>query len=142
MYGEVDVSLDTFPYAGTTTTCESLYMGVPCVTLKGQCHAQNVGVSLMTTVSLADTWIADSPEQYVKLALAAVQDLDKLSGIRNQLRQQMQKSPLCDSEGFVTDIEHCYRQLWTRWQQDHQSSAGASDLCSVEGSETKSQSQS
>lgn len=119
MYGEVDISLDTFPYAGTTTTCESLYMGVPCVTLKGACHAQNVGVSLMTTVGLADAWIANSQEQYISLALAAAKDLGKLSELRNQLRQQMLESPLCDAEGFVTDLEHCYSQLWTRWQQAH-----------------------
>lgn len=43
-------SLDTFPYAGTTTTCESLYMGVPCVTMAGSVHAHNVGVSLLTRV--------------------------------------------------------------------------------------------
>ena len=43
-------SLDTFPYAGTTTTCESLYMGVPCVTMAGAVHAHNVGVSLLSKV--------------------------------------------------------------------------------------------
>jgi protein O-GlcNAc transferase len=43
-------SLDTFPYAGTTTTCESLYMGVPCVTMAGSVHAHNVGVSLLSKV--------------------------------------------------------------------------------------------
>lgn len=43
-------SLDTFPYAGTTTTCESLFMGVPCVTMAGSVHAHNVGVSLLNKV--------------------------------------------------------------------------------------------
>lgn len=43
-------SLDTFPYAGTTTTCESLYMGVPCITMAGSVHAHNVGVSLLGKV--------------------------------------------------------------------------------------------
>ena len=46
----VSCSLDTFPYAGTTTTCESLYMGVPCVTMAGSVHAHNVGVSLLSKV--------------------------------------------------------------------------------------------
>lgn len=46
----VTFSLDTFPYAGTTTTCESLYMGVPCVTMAGSVHAHNVGVSLLSNV--------------------------------------------------------------------------------------------
>lgn len=128
MYGEADISLDTFPYAGTTTTCESLYMGVPCVTLMGACHAQNVGVSLMTTVGLADAWIADSEAQYVKLALKAAQDPGSLSELRGQLRQQMLQSPLCDSEGFVTDLEHCYRRLWAKWQQAGQDNAASSSV--------------
>lgn len=46
----ISCSLDTFPYAGTTTTCESLYMGVPCVTMAGSVHAHNVGVSLLSKV--------------------------------------------------------------------------------------------
>ena len=46
----ISYSLDTFPYAGTTTTCESLYMGVPCVTMAGAVHAHNVGVSLLSNV--------------------------------------------------------------------------------------------
>ena len=49
-YSVFSCSLDTFPYAGTTTTCESLYMGVPCVTMAGSVHAHNVGVSLLSTV--------------------------------------------------------------------------------------------
>jgi predicted O-linked N-acetylglucosamine transferase (SPINDLY family) len=48
-------SLDTFPYAGTTTTCESLYMGVPCVTMAGSVHAHNVGVSLLSNVGMKST---------------------------------------------------------------------------------------
>jgi protein O-GlcNAc transferase len=51
-YSLMDISLDTFPYAGTTTTCESLYMGVPCVTMAGSVHAHNVGVSLLTKVGM------------------------------------------------------------------------------------------
>ncbi|GFH15822.1 O-linked N-acetylglucosamine transferase, partial [Haematococcus lacustris] len=54
-YSLMDISLDPFPYAGTTTTCESLYMGVPCLTLAGHCHAHNVGLSLLTAVGLAQS---------------------------------------------------------------------------------------
>merc|ERR1711862_1026796 len=68
MYNYVDVALDTAPYAGTTTTCESLYMGVPVVTLRGRgIHAQNVGASLLNTVQLGDL-VANTEQEYVQIA--------------------------------------------------------------------------
>lgn len=115
MYGDVDVSIDTFPYAGTTTTCESLYMGVPCVTLAGKCHAHNVGVSLLTTIGLSKGWIAQNESEYVDLAVQAAGDVHALSKLRQALRQQMLDSPLCDGESFVTDLEACYGRLWQRY---------------------------
>ena len=64
LYNEVDVALDTFPYNGTTTTCEALWMGVPVITLAGTLHAGRVGASLLHQLDLTD-WIAHSPEEYV-----------------------------------------------------------------------------
>jgi predicted O-linked N-acetylglucosamine transferase (SPINDLY family) len=63
-YGQLDIALDVFPYAGTTTTCETLWMGVPTVTLRGNCHAGNVGVSLLSAIGCPQ-WIAGSTEQYM-----------------------------------------------------------------------------
>lgn len=117
MYGDMDISLDTFPYAGTTTTCESLYMGVPCITLAGHCHAHNVGLSLLTTIGLNKGLIAQNESEYIELAVQAAGDLPALSLLRKNLRQQMRSCPLCDAEGFVTDLEGCYRQLWQRYIQ-------------------------
>ncbi|KAK9823008.1 hypothetical protein WJX81_006345 [Elliptochloris bilobata] len=74
LYAALDVSLDPFPYAGTTTTCESLFMGVPVVTLAGACHAHNVGVSLLEAVGLQRGWVAASHDEYVALAVAAAHD--------------------------------------------------------------------
>lgn len=112
-YGHVDISLDTFPYAGTTTTCESLYMGVPCITLAGACHAHNVGVSLLTTVGINNhEWVAKDQNEYVDKAVQAASNVPALSKLRQALRQQMLQSPLCNAEQFVTDLEACYSRLW------------------------------
>ncbi|KAI3432719.1 hypothetical protein D9Q98_004262 [Chlorella vulgaris] len=119
-YGLMDVSLDPWPYAGTTTTTESLYMGVPCLTLAGSCHAHNVGLSLLTAVGLHHDWVAHSVDEYVSKAAALTQDLPRLAALRAGLRQRMLQSPLCDAPTFVRQLEDVYHQLWQRWLDEQQ----------------------
>ncbi|KAG6595171.1 putative UDP-N-acetylglucosamine--peptide N-acetylglucosaminyltransferase SPINDLY, partial [Cucurbita argyrosperma subsp. sororia] len=113
-YSLMDISLDTFPYAGTTTTCESLYMGVPCVTMAGSVHAHNVGVSLLTNVGLGHL-VAKNEEEYVKLALQLASDVTALSNLRMSLRNLMAKSPVCDGPNFILGLESTYRKIWHRY---------------------------
>lgn len=110
VYNSVDVSLDAFPYAGTTTTCESLYMGVPCVTLTGSCHAHNVGASLLKAAGLSD-WIANTEDAYVGIATAAAADLGRLEETRGTLRQQLLSSQLCDAPSFVRKLEDAFEWM-------------------------------
>uniref|UniRef100_A0A9I9DX94 Probable UDP-N-acetylglucosamine--peptide N-acetylglucosaminyltransferase SPINDLY n=1 Tax=Cucumis melo TaxID=3656 RepID=A0A9I9DX94_CUCME len=113
-YSLMDISLDTFPYAGTTTTCESLYMGVPCVTMAGSVHAHNVGVSLLSKVGLGHL-VAKNEEEYVKLALQLASDVTALSNLRMSLRNLMSKSPVCDGPNFILGLESTYRKMWHRY---------------------------
>lgn len=113
-YALMDISLDTFPYAGTTTTCESLYMGVPCVTMGGSVHAHNVGVSLLNTVGLGHL-VAKNEDEYVQLALNLASDVTALSNLRMDLRRLMSKSPLCDGSKFTLGLESSYRNVWRRY---------------------------
>lgn len=114
-YAGMDISLDPWPYAGTTTTCESLFMGVPCITLRGGCHAHNVGVSLLTEVGMFEGWVACDLDAYVDCAVHAASDLQALAGIRAGLRQRMLSSRLCDAPEFVAGLEEVYRSLWHTW---------------------------
>lgn len=113
-YSLMDISLDTFPYAGTTTTCESLYMGVPCVTMAGSVHAHNVGVSLLTKVGLGRL-VAKTEDEYVRLALDLASDVGVLQELRMSLRELMIKSPVCDGESFTRGLESAYRTMWRRY---------------------------
>jgi predicted O-linked N-acetylglucosamine transferase (SPINDLY family) len=116
-YNRMDIALDTFPYHGTTTTCEALWMGVPVVTLAGSTHISRVGVSLLSSVGLPEL-IAQSAEEYLSIATGLAKDLPRLAELRRTLRQRMRASPLMDGRRFARDIEAAYRQMWRNWCGD------------------------
>jgi len=114
LYSQVDIALDTFPYNGTTTTCEALYMGVPVVTLAGQEHVSRVGISLLTHAGLAD-FVAGSEDAYIELATSWASNIQALATLRKQLRARVSESSLCDAVNKTHDIENMYRAIWINW---------------------------
>jgi predicted O-linked N-acetylglucosamine transferase (SPINDLY family) len=113
-YHHVDIGLDTFPYHGTTTTCEAMWMGVPVITRAGRAHVSRVGVSLLHRVGLEEL-IAENDEQYVSIAVELARNVPRLRNISSTLRQRMQSSPLTNAENFVRELETAYRQMWKTW---------------------------
>jgi protein O-GlcNAc transferase len=109
-----DVALDTFPYAGGTTTANALWMGVPVVSLAGTSPIARQGVSFLTNVGLPEL-IAGTREQYVTTALSLARDLDRLEGIRSSLRDRMRASPITNGPRFVRHLEQAYRDMWRAW---------------------------
>ena len=108
---QVDIMLDTFPYTGATTTCESLWMGVPTMTLAGRTLLARQGVSLLTCAGLAG-WVAGSEEDFVSRLLLHCADLEALSTLRAGLRQQVLASPLFDGRLFARNLESLMLDLW------------------------------
>ena len=113
-YQEMDISLDTFPYSGGTTTIEAIWMGTPVVTLKGDRFISHLGESILHNVGLAD-WIADTTDDYVEKAVAFASDLEKLSYLRESLRDQLIISPVCDATRFAGNLEDAFRGMWKEW---------------------------
>ncbi len=109
-YHEIDIALDTFPYHGTTTTCDALWMGVPVVTLAGNTHVSRVGVSLLNAVGLPEL-VADSPEQYVSVAVELAADLPRLASLRASMRDRMSRSPLMDARSLAAALEAAFRDM-------------------------------
>jgi len=116
LYQQIDIALDTYPYHGTATTCQALWMGVPVVTLAGAIHAGRVGVSILSNASLPQL-IADTPQKYVQIAVDLAKDLPALAQLRSSLRQRLSASPLMDGAQFARDVEAAYRQMWRTWCQ-------------------------
>ena len=113
-YGAIDIALDSYPYNGTTTTCEALYMGVPVVSLAGETHLSRVGASLLTNVGHPE-WIADNEEEYVEKAVELAMDVARLVEIRSTLRSELENSPLRDEQGFVRDFEKAIDWMWSQF---------------------------
>ncbi|MDP9174237.1 MAG: tetratricopeptide repeat protein [Planctomycetota bacterium] len=111
LYGEIDIALDTFPYNGTTTTCEALWMGAPVITLAGEHHRSRVGASILTNVGLGEL-IAKNAEEYTQKAVGLAGDLTKLGAMRAGLRPRMAKSPLMDAGRFAGNLEKLYQGMW------------------------------
>ena len=107
MYGQVDIALDTFPYNGTTTTCEALWMGVPVVVLAGDRHGGRVGASLLNSVQMPEL-ITDNLEGYIAKAVALANNPDHLTTMRHQMRDRLKASTLCDADGFAKNMQQAF----------------------------------
>ena len=110
----MDIGLDCFPHNSGTTLFESLYLGIPFVTLAGRPSVGRLGSSILEGVGHPE-WIARSEEEYIEKAVALAGDLPKLAGIRAKLRQEMQASPLMDEAGFARRVEDAYRDMFKQW---------------------------
>ena len=113
-YGEVDIALDTFPYNGTTTTCEALWMGVPVVTLSGDRHAARVGASLLNNAGLGDL-VARTGEDFVAIAIELASDPQRLGSLRRAMRQHLVGSRLFDKKSMGGDLGDALRGMWREY---------------------------
>lgn len=118
LYGRMDVALDSFPYHGTTTTCEALWMGVPVVSLRGDRHLARVGASLLTAVGHPE-WVAATSADYVAIAARLAADPAALVAGRAGLRGELERSALMDHAGQAARWGAALRQCWTAWCAAH-----------------------
>jgi predicted O-linked N-acetylglucosamine transferase (SPINDLY family) len=113
-YSGLDLCLDPFPFNGGITTMDSLWMGVPVITLSGRTAVGRGGVSILSNLGLPDL-IAQTPQQYVDIAVELAGDLSRLSDLRASLRERVRSSPLMDGARYSADVETVFRQTWQTW---------------------------
>jgi predicted O-linked N-acetylglucosamine transferase (SPINDLY family) len=118
-YGKIDVALDSYPYNGTTTTFEALWMNVPVVSLGGDTHASRVGQSILRYAGLEEL-AAQTPEQYIEQAVSLAQDTERLSHYRKTLRHTLANSPLTDQQRFAKNVSRILREQWIKWSKTQQ----------------------
>ena len=113
MHHEVDVILDSFPYNGLTITSLAAWMGVPCITIEGDCAASRAGSAIMRRLGLPE-FVAKDESSYVDVAENVVFDLGRLSEIRSGLRSRC-RARLANTEVYVAEVEAEYRKMWKTW---------------------------
>ena len=116
LYRQVDLALDPFPCCGGTTSCDSLWMGVPFVTLAGEWFTSRMGVTLLSNLGLDDL-IAPTSAAYAEKVIELVNDLPQLQAHRQGLRAKMQTSPLMDAPRFASYFGQALRGMWADWCQ-------------------------
>jgi len=114
LYHRIDVVLDSFPYNGHTTSLECFWMGVPVVTLMGETVVSRAGWCQLSNLGLGEL-AAQTPGQFVSIAVKLADDLPRLQELRSTLRGRMERSPLMDAPKFARSIEAAYRQMWRTW---------------------------
>ena len=113
-YNDVDIALDPFPYAGGTTTVESLWMGVPVLTLRGDRYVAHMGENILHNVGL-ENWIATDRDDYVGKAKDFASDVAVLGELRQELRRMITASPMFDAPRFARHFETALRGMWETW---------------------------
>jgi predicted O-linked N-acetylglucosamine transferase (SPINDLY family) len=113
-YHRIDIGLDPFPFNGGITTCDTLLMGVPVISLSGQTPVGRGGRSILFNVGHPEL-LTFSPEDYVNLGVALAGDLPRLRELRKTLRRQLQSSPLMNAPRFARNVEAAYRLAWRNW---------------------------
>jgi predicted O-linked N-acetylglucosamine transferase (SPINDLY family) len=111
---EVDIALDPFPFNGGVTTCHSLWMGLPVVTLSGRSAASRVGRGILGSMGLMEL-VASSTAQYRQIALDLARDADRLAQLRGSLRERMRNAGLLDGLALAREAETAYRTMWRTW---------------------------
>ena len=115
-YHDIDIALDPFPFCGGMTSFESLWMGVPVVTLEQPLIAGRQTLAMLRNIGHAE-WIASDEDRYVAIATGLAGNIERLAAIRGELRPQFAASPLADYDGFARDFTAALRSMWRRWAE-------------------------
>jgi protein O-GlcNAc transferase len=114
LYNRIDIALDPYPCNGGTTSMDTMWMGVPFVTLEGKHFVSRMGVTILTNAGLPEL-IAKNEDEYVRIAADLANDRERLKKMRHGLRERVKASPLMNQERFARNMENAYREMWRKW---------------------------
>lgn len=110
-YREIDIALDSLPYNGGLTTCESLAMGTPVISVRGNSHGSRFGASILTNSNLPEL-VAKDLEEYVEKAIDLAKSPERIKNYHATLRSQLFNSKLTDSSRYTQNLEDLLKKAW------------------------------
>lgn len=111
-----DITLDAFPFSAGTSPCQAMYLGHPVVTLAGQPSHGRLAASHVTWAGYPE-WVAQSQEDYISKAVDLGQNTVKLAEIRQNLRTDLEASPLMDYADFARRLTAAYQSMLEQYQR-------------------------
>ncbi len=116
LYNEIDIALDTFPYNGTVTTLEALWMNLPLITLAGESHAQRVSYSILKNLDL-DRLISFTEEEYVSKAIELARNPEIVRELKTRMRKNLLASSICNPRVITREMELNFKRIWMEYLQ-------------------------
>ncbi|MFP3567271.1 tetratricopeptide repeat protein [Paraburkholderia sp. SIMBA_030] len=111
---QVDICLDTFPYTGSTTVLNSLWMGVPTLTMAGKTMASRAATAWLSHLGL-DAFAAEDADDFVAKGVKLASDIPALAILRTALRERCMQSPPFQPEVVAESLSRAFRTMWQRW---------------------------
>jgi len=113
-YNKIDIALDPFPYSGGISSFESLWMGVPVLTLKGNNQFVSHQTESINHNSKMSDWVAEDENQYLNKAIKFASDIDALRNLRKNLREKILRQPSFDSTLFAKEFDRAIWKIWNK----------------------------
>jgi predicted O-linked N-acetylglucosamine transferase (SPINDLY family) len=115
-YDRLDIALDPVGgHGGGTSTCDTLWMGVPVIHALGSSATSRFTASMLSAIGHPD-WIARTEEEYIDKVVALARDVEQRKALRSGQRARMAASPLCDAKDLARSLESAYFAMFERWQ--------------------------
>ena len=127
-YNEIDMTLDTFPVTGGTTTTDALWMGVPVIGLEGENIHQRVSSSILHHAGHSE-WVAKSPEELIDIGISLGRDIEKRRVLRQTLRGEVKNSTLCMPKQFAMDFSRALELEFCNLTEAQSQNSQAKTIC-------------
>lgn len=116
-FRRVDLMLDAWPFAGSTTTLDTLSNGTPVLIMADPAsHGGDYARSILMGCDLPEL-VTHSPEDFVERALALTEDVAALDALRARVRPGFDNGRFRDEAGFTRRVEQAFGQMFARWRE-------------------------